>query len=114
MESEAKVRAWQQTRNVETLGEQLRATVSQRGSISRATANIPTTVVSFDRRILSLEPKLDLLQGRLQASMAEHGDVLKYLAMQEMEGQKQRLLTYRAQARFALASIYDRMSARNK
>ncbi len=39
---------------------------------------------------------------------------LQILAEAELNGQKDRMLTYRAQARFALASIFDRMSARNQ
>ena len=43
--------------------------------------------------------------------MDRYSAFLNELALDELGGQKERLLTYRAQARFALASIYDRMSA---
>jgi hypothetical protein len=52
-----------------------------------------------------------MMQGQLQFAMAAHSDYLQRLVELELNDQKERLLTYRAQARFALASIFDRMSA---
>jgi hypothetical protein len=114
MEREFKLRAWQQERQLDKLGAELQATAAQYAAVGQATGSIPGTVGNFDQRIALLEPQLKLLKKQLQASLQEHEDFLQSLAVEEMDGQKQRLLTYRAQARFALASIYDRMSASNE
>jgi hypothetical protein len=71
-------------------------------------------VQDFDGRIASLKPRIEMMQGQLQVAMAAHSDYLQRLAEVELHDQKERLLTYRAQARFALASIFDRMSASSK
>jgi len=76
--------------------------------------SVPGTVQSFKARIASLQPRLDLLQGRLLLAMEAHETYLHKLVEGELQGQKDRLLAYRAQARFALASVFDRMSARNE
>ena len=54
---------------------------------------------------------LDNSRVQLNGAMGRYSDFLNAVALEELGGQKERLLTYRAQARFALASIYDRMSA---
>jgi hypothetical protein len=114
MEREFKVRAWQQERELAELGKELSATTKQYAAVGQATGSVAGTVGNFDQRITLLEPKLNLLHKQLQGSLQAHEDFLQSLAVEELDGQKQRLLTYRAQARFALASIYDRMSAKNE
>jgi hypothetical protein len=113
MEREFRIRVWRQDRNIAELGEQLAVVRRQSGGLDTATASIPTTVESFESRIARLQPRIDMLQMKLRAAMDVHANYLHGLVEQELQGQKDRLLAYRAQARFALASIFDRMSARN-
>jgi tetratricopeptide (TPR) repeat protein len=114
MEKEFRVRAWQQDRAIAELGIELERTRAQFAGLESATASVAGTVRDFDSRIALLRPRIELLQQKLRVSMQNYGDYLQVIAEAELNGQKDRMLTYRAQARFALASIFDRMSARNE
>ena len=111
MEREFRVRAWRQDRSIEELGREIAEVQGQFASLEAATGSIPATVEHFDSRIALLKPRIAMMQGQLQLAMTVHEDYLQRLAERELNEQKERLLTYRAQARFALASIFDRMSA---
>lgn len=113
MEREFRVRIWRQERNIAELGEQLVNVQQQLNGLDSATALVPATVETFAARIARLQPRIDTLQGKLRVAMEVHENYLHKLVEDELQGQKSRLLAYRAQARFALASIFDRMSARN-
>ena len=107
------MRAWRQDRHIDELGDAITEVQEQFAALDNATASIPGTVNDFEGRIALLEPRIAMMQRQLQVSMAAHSDYLQRLVEFELNGQKERLLTYRAQARFALASIFDRMSASN-
>jgi hypothetical protein len=51
---------------------------------------------------------MDQLQQRLAAVAIRQNQYLQVLAIDELDRQKQRIATYQVQARYALASIYDR------
>jgi hypothetical protein len=51
---------------------------------------------------------MDQLQERLAAVAGRQNRYLQALAIDELNAQKQRIATYQVQARYALASIYDR------
>ena len=112
MEKEFKVRAWRQKRAVQDLAAQLE--MAELGYVALQTAenSVPANVTDFDQRIAALSPRIALMRAQLSSAMDKHVDYLHQIAELELNSQKDRLLTYRAQARFALASIYDRMSAR--
>jgi hypothetical protein len=57
-----------------------------------------------------LQPKIDALGVRLAAAAKAQNRYLAEVAVRELELQKERLAAYSLQARFALASIYDRAS----
>ena len=99
---------------MEDLEQEFERTRERYGSLDMATASIAGTVKDFDSRIALLRPRIELQQEKLQAAMQNHAGYLQVIAEAELNGQKDRMLTYRAQARFALASIFDRMSARNQ
>jgi t-SNARE complex subunit (syntaxin) len=64
----------------------------------------------FNQRIEGLDPRIDALQRRVDAAVAQHRAFLQNVAVEELQAQKRRLETYTVQARFALAAIYDRSS----
>jgi hypothetical protein len=111
MEREFKLRAWQQDRGIEDLGQEIAKVQARFNSLDIATASIPGEVQDFETRIALLKPRITMMQRQLQLALVAHADYLQHIAEIELKGQKERLLTYRAQARFALASIFDRMSA---
>ena len=99
---------------MEDLEQEFERTRERYESLDLATASISGTVKDFDSRIALLRPRIELQQEKLRAAMQNYAGYLQVIAEAELNGQKDRMLTYRAQARFALASIFDRMSAGNQ
>jgi len=113
MQKEFRLRAWKQERANEELAEYLQESQRRYASIAAAEGSLDDTVEDFAGRIDRLQAVVDSTQHKLDGAMNEYGRYLNNVALDELNGQKDRLLTYRAQARFALASIYDRMAASN-
>jgi hypothetical protein len=114
MEREFRVRVWRQEQLNKELQANLAKAEQQFGSIDSATGSLDGTVDGFAARIARLQSVLDGNRNRLAGAMQDYERYLNDVALDELNGQKQRLLTYRAQARFALASIFDRMAAMNE
>ena len=114
MDREFRVRLWRQDSANEALAEDLKLAAEQFAAIELATDSLPGTVLSFETRIDALEAFIGELQARLGGSMEQYALFLNGIATDELVAQRERLLTYRAQARFALASVYDRMAAQNR
>jgi hypothetical protein len=58
--------------------------------------------------VAALRGRIEALQARLAAAGDRQSTFLARLAVRELEQQKDRLATYQVQARFALATMYDR------
>ncbi len=70
----------------------------------------PNDTGSFRQRIDLSGSQLVELRQRLDRTRQLQRDYLTGLAVRELDAQKERLAAYRLQARFALATIYDRAS----
>ena len=62
----------------------------------------------YAARVQAVRQRMDRLQARLAAVGGRQDRYLQSLAIDALEDQKQRIETYEIQARFALATIYDR------
>jgi hypothetical protein len=69
---------------------------------------MPNNTGQFAERVAALRARLDASQQRLAGVAQMQNGLLEGLARTELEEQKERIGTYQIQARFALASIYDR------
>ncbi|MGI9290546.1 MAG: hypothetical protein ACR2QG_04610 [Gammaproteobacteria bacterium] len=65
-------------------------------------------------RLEALTPKLAKLQQQINAVVERHEEYLQTILRDELEQQRQRIVSYRTHARFSLASVYDRLSAENR
>jgi len=81
--------------------------------VERAREEYPARTAEFAKRVAGLQPRIADLNGRLSAAADEQNQYLAAVAIKELESQKERLAAYSLQARFALASIYDRASSAN-
>lgn len=79
--------------------------------IERAREEYPARTEGFAKRVQGLQPRIDALTQRLAAAATSQNQYLASIAVKELESQKERLAAYSLQARFALASIYDRASS---
>ena len=80
--------------------------------VERAREEYPARTEEFARRVATLQPRIGTLSARLATAADSQNRYLASVAIRELESQKERLAAYSLQARFALASIYDRASNR--
>ena len=79
--------------------------------VERAREDYPARTEEFAGRVANLQPRIAALSARLAAAAQSQNQYLAAIAVKELESQKERLAAYSLQARFALASIYDRASS---
>jgi Tetratricopeptide repeat len=103
-----KARVWRERRTIKDLDLALHEAQSRWIRVERARKSVPTNTGEFAARITALQQRIDAIQLRLVDVAKKQNDFLAALAVKELQGQKDRLATYQVQARFALASMYDR------
>jgi hypothetical protein len=103
-----KARLWNERRAVRELAGALQKTQQRELAVRQARQSIPQDSGTQAARVASVRARMDRLQERLAAVAARQNRYLQALAIDELQAQKQRIATYQIQARYALASIYDR------
>ncbi len=101
-------RAWQAHRELKDVSLALAEAQSRWIRVERARKNVPANTGEFAARVASLRQRIDTLQRRLADAQGRQSAYLARMAVHELEQQKDRLATYQIQARFALATMYDR------
>jgi hypothetical protein len=101
-------RLWQSQRGLKDLSAALNEAQSRWIRVERARHDVPTNTGEFAARVAELRRRIDALQTRLASAEEKQGTYLAQIAVHELEAQKTRLVTYQVQARFALATMYDR------
>lgn len=76
--------------------------------VQQARQIAPTTTGDFAARITLLQARMSTLRANLAKESAAQSDLLGQIAVDELQAQQQRISDYEVQARFALATIYDR------
>jgi len=104
-------RLWQEHRGLKDLSLALHEAQSRWIRVERDRKNVPTNTGEFAARVTALKQRIDTLQARLDATEQKQSVFLARLAARQLEEQKDRLAAYQVQARFALASMYDRAAS---
>jgi hypothetical protein len=107
LEREFSGRLWKIRRNLRQTGESLVETQRARRQIDETMRNEPVKFAEFSERVYGLSPRIDGMMLNVSDAMVAQGDLLRTIAVDELQAQKRRLDTYTLQARFALAAIYD-------
>lgn len=103
-----KARVWNERRTLKDLDQALREAQARWVRVEKARGAMPMSTGQFAERVAALRARLDASQQRLAGVAKMQNGLLEGLARTELEQQKERIGTYQIQARFALASIYDR------
>jgi Tetratricopeptide repeat len=101
-------RQWQVQRDLKDLDLALREAQSRWIRVQRALRSVPANTGEFAARVASLKARIDAIQARIAATEHKQSAYLARIAVNELTQQKERLAAYQIQARFALASMYDR------
>jgi predicted nucleic acid-binding Zn-ribbon protein len=104
-------RLWQEHRSLKDLSLALHEAQSRWIRVERARHNVPQNTGEFAARVAALRQRITTLEARLAGAEERQSAYLAQIAVQELEQQKSRLATYEVQARFALATMYDRAAA---
>ena len=94
-------------RDLRQTGEALVKTQRSRRKIDDSMREEPLRFDAFTQRVDSLGPRIAGVKQRVGDAMADQRAFLQFIAVGELQAQKQRLDIYTVQARFALAAIYD-------
>jgi hypothetical protein len=103
-----RARVWNERRTLKDLDQALREAQNRWVRVQKARGSMPDNTGQFAERVAALRARLDEAQVRLAGVARQQNGLLESLARTELEQQKERIGTYQIQARFALASIYDR------
>jgi hypothetical protein len=103
-----KARVWNERRTLKDLDQALREAQNRWVRVQKARGSMPNNTGQFADRVAALRARLDAAQQRLAGVAQQQNGLLENLAREELQQQKERIGTYQIQARFALASIYDR------
>ncbi len=103
-----KARVWNERRSVKELAASLKETQRRTLQVQQARQSIPSDNGEYAARVSDVRDRIDRLHDRLATVSDDQNHFLQSLAVDELERQKDRIATYQVQARYALASIYDR------
>jgi lipopolysaccharide biosynthesis regulator YciM len=103
-----RARVWNERRTLKDLDQALREAQNRWVRVQKARGSMPDNTGHFAERVAALRARLDAAQVRLAGVARQQNGLLESLARTGLEQQKERIGTYQIQARFALASIYDR------
>jgi tetratricopeptide (TPR) repeat protein len=111
LDSAWKVRSWQANRALRNLNAAVYDARTRETASSRAREGAPERNAALGVRVKNVSPRVTALAVRVNAAKSAQGRHLADIAMEELEAQRQRLDEYSVQARYALATIYDRATA---
>ncbi len=106
-----KARLWAEKKSLGELDRQLHEAQRRHHEVSSARDDWPDRFAALTERIAALRPRVQGMQVQAHAALQKQRDFLQGIAVDELKAQRDRLNTYMVQARFALASIYDRAAA---
>ncbi|MGB6604508.1 MAG: tetratricopeptide repeat protein [Steroidobacteraceae bacterium] len=104
-------RLWQEHRSLRDLDLALREAQSRWIRVEQARKSMPLNTGEFAERAAALKSRIEELQTRLASLEDKQRDYLAQIAIQELREEQSRLAAYQVQARFALATMYDRAAA---
>jgi hypothetical protein len=107
-----RARLWSVQRNLQDLDRQLKIARGSHFEVATAADDWPEQFDGLTARIGMLRPRVAQLRETAQITLGRQQAYLQEIAIETLELQRDRLNTYMVQARFSLASIYDRATAR--
>jgi len=106
-----RIRSWQASRAMRGLDAAVYDARTRQTASSRAREGAPERNVALGARVAEASPRVAELAVRVDTAKARQSRHLADIAIAELESQRQRLDEYSVQARYALATIYDRATS---
>ena len=106
-----RVRSWQANRALRDLNATVYDARTREAASGHAREGAPERTAALGRRVQRMTPRVVDIAMRVDEAKAAQGTRLADIAVGELEAQRKRLDEYSIQARYALATIYDRAAA---
>jgi hypothetical protein len=107
-----RARLWSEQRSLRELDLELKQARRRHYDVAAGVDGWEEDFAGLRARIGGLRPRVAALQASTDAALARQRDHLEAVAIEVLDAQRERLDTYMVQARFSLATIYDRAAAR--
>jgi hypothetical protein len=114
LERDYRARLWTEQRALRELDRELREARQRRHAVATRVEIWPEQFATLSARIDLLAPRVAALRQSTGTALAAQREFLERAAVETLLAQRERLDSYLIQARFALASIYDRAQARGE
>lgn len=108
MHSAYKARAWSARKNDRETLTALHETEGRWAQVKDAIGSVQARDNRFADRVAALRPRMATAGADIERLRTAEGDFLAALAVTELTAQRERLSAYLLQARYALATLYDR------
>jgi hypothetical protein len=106
-----RARLWAEQKSLGELDREIKEARRRHHQVEGARNDWPGQFTELGARVATLRPRVAALQATAQTTLARQKQFLQGIAVEELQAQRARLNTYLVQARFALATIYDRTAA---
>lgn len=110
IQSDYKARLWDAKKQHAELESAVAEASDRQRTLSQALDAAPAGFSGYDQRIETLRKRILALISRVQLERINATTTLQRLALQELQTRKERLASYRSQARYALARSYDELA----
>ena len=110
IQADYKARLWDVEKQLQSLEGPVTEATSKHLQVSEALDHVKVGFDGYDRRIAAMRERILALLPDIQTSRDNASDQLQRLALKELETRRQRLASYRIQARYALARSYDQVA----
>jgi hypothetical protein len=110
LQADYKIRLWDVHKQLGELEPQVQNALDKHRQISAALEDVKTGFDGYNAHIEALRARILELLPRIATARRQSGRRLQHLALEELETRRQRLISYRSQARYALARSYDQLA----
>ncbi len=114
IQSDYKPRLWEAEKQIKELGNLIRETTRNHQQVADALTDVKRGFDGFNTRIETLRRRIVALLPRIDIAQHNASGQLQQMALKELETRRQRLTSYRLQARYALARSYDQVAQQRK
>ncbi|HHJ16447.1 MAG TPA: hypothetical protein ENJ80_07090 [Gammaproteobacteria bacterium] len=110
VQDDYKARLWETEKALAGLEISINNAVHKHAQVTAALDKVRAGFDGYDQRIETLRARILGLQPQIHAARGSTSEHLQRLALEELVVRKQRLASYRSQARYALARSYDQVA----
>lgn len=110
VQADYKSRLWEIQKLLAELRIPLDETLAMHRQVDSALDDVEAGFAGYDQRIDALRARILGLLPKIEVARTRSSSHLQTLALKELEVRKQRLVSYRSQARYALARGYDQIA----